>query len=223
MKSRESFPWSVLYNFMKKKVQFGCGLCAPAGWLNFDCSPTLKIERMPVIRHVVRHKLFPLSVCYGDIVRGLPLTEGGVDLVYCSHVLEHLAFNDVKVALRNTLRILKPGGVFRMVLPDLEFYIHQYQMDPLEDRANNFLRRSLLGVEQRPEGILSKLKNMYGNSKHLWMWDFEAMRIQLEKAGFTAVRRAVYRDSKISDFIEVEEEGRWTDCLGIECVRPENS
>ncbi|HEX8242224.1 MAG TPA: hypothetical protein VF541_01965 [Longimicrobium sp.] len=28
-------------------AQYGCGPCAPAGWRNFDASPTLRLQRLP--------------------------------------------------------------------------------------------------------------------------------------------------------------------------------
>jgi len=41
--------------------------------------------------------------------------------VYASHVLEHLALDEFHRAIENTMRILEKGGVFRLVVPDLEW------------------------------------------------------------------------------------------------------
>ena len=103
-------------------VQYGCGLSAPEGWLNYDASPRLRLERNflagPVVAKVFG-RLFPPGTQFGDVVAGLPVASGAVDGVYCSHILEHLASEDVDYALVETMRILKPGGVFRLVVPDL--------------------------------------------------------------------------------------------------------
>src|SRR4051812_43659884 len=104
-------------------VQYGCGLSAPESWRNFDASPTLRLQRLPVVGrrlHGGGLPLFPSNVEYGDIVRGLPVSPGSCRGVYCSHVLEHLALADFRTALRNTRAILRDGGIFRFVLPDLE-------------------------------------------------------------------------------------------------------
>src|SRR5687767_6441655 len=104
-------------------VQFGCGLSAPDGWLNFDSSPTLRAQRLPLIGSAIARASdtrFPEAVRYGDIVTGLPVADGSCKGVYASHVLEHLALEDMRTALRNTWKILEPGGVFRLVVPDLE-------------------------------------------------------------------------------------------------------
>ncbi len=64
------------------------------------------------------------------------------------------------------------------------------------------------------------LKQRFGGSKHLWMWDYKALEFELRSAGFADVRRAVFGDSADPMFAEVEQPERWTNCLGIECRRP---
>ena len=86
-------------------VQYGCGLCAPDGWLNFDASPRLQVERIPGLRFVLRRTvglLFPANARPGDIVAGLPVADRTARGVYCSHVLEHLPRDDLPVALGRT-------------------------------------------------------------------------------------------------------------------------
>src|SRR5688500_9781215 len=109
-------------------VQYGCGLCAPEGWLNFDASPTLRIQRVPGLGLIGRKfgPVFPPQVRYGAICRGLPVAEKSCDGVYCSHVLAHLSLEDCRAALKNTYRILRPGGTFRLVLPDLRVTVEEY-------------------------------------------------------------------------------------------------
>ena len=107
----------------KLYVQYGCGLSAPKEWQNFDASPTLRLQRLPIFGALLKKQLnvvFPKEVRYGDIVKGLPLKENSCSGIYCSHVLEHLALKDFRTALINTYKILKPGGVFRCLVPDLE-------------------------------------------------------------------------------------------------------
>ena len=104
-------------------VQYGCGFSAPAEWVNFDASMTLRWERMPIAGRMFTKNSarFPSNVRCGDIVKGLPISDGSCRGVYASHVLEHLAQEDFHKALENTKRILTGGGLFRLVVPDLEF------------------------------------------------------------------------------------------------------
>src|ERR1700744_65996 len=102
-------------------VQYGSGLWAPVEWTNFDASPALRLQRLPVLGSLgpVRSPKFPANVLYGDIVKGLPVTPRSFRAIYCSHVLEHLSLNDFRVALRNTRTLLQDRGIFRLVVPDL--------------------------------------------------------------------------------------------------------
>ena len=52
-------------------TQFGCGLCAPPRWLNFDASPAIRLQRLPIIGNLVpsgQFGRFPENVKYGSIV-----------------------------------------------------------------------------------------------------------------------------------------------------------
>ena len=208
----------------RKYLEYGCGWAGPApeGWRSFDASPTLRLERLPLIGRFVRknRRRFPANVEFGDIVRGLPVAEASFDGVYCSHVLEHLALADFRTALNNTFRLLKPGGVFRLVVPDLAFLAHRYVNDPSPDAAHKFMEATNLGSRRRERGAVGFAVAWFGHSRHLWMWDFEAMREELRRAGFTELRKARIGDAEDPAFREVEDEGRWENCLGMECKRP---
>jgi SAM-dependent methyltransferase len=208
---------------MKNKlyVQYGCGWSAPEGWRNFDASPTLRFERLPLVGklYTKNKERFPDNVEYGDIVKGLPIEFESCDGIYCSHVLEHLSLEDFRIALKNTYAYLKPGGIFRMVLPDLEFSINKYINDRSPEAAMNFLEETYLGVKTRDRGIKGLLYSLLGNSRHLWMWDYRSLSKELEDVGFMEIRRARYKDSKDPSFMFVDEFGRWEDCLGIECMK----
>src|SRR5437870_3987776 len=104
-------------------LHYGCGVFEAPGWYNWDASPTLRLQRLPLVGAVFRKWLpphFPASVHFGDIVHGLPLQPDSCEAIYCCHVLEHLALEDLRSALHNTHRYLKVGGIFRLVVPDFE-------------------------------------------------------------------------------------------------------
>src|SRR4051794_31878603 len=135
-------------------VQYGCGLCAPEGWRNFDASPTLRARSVPVLGRLAnRLTPFPATARYGDILAGLPVADQSVDGVYCSHVLEHLSQEDCRRALTNTYRILKPGGRFRLVMPDLRWLVDRYLADGTANAAGKLVKESLLGEDTRPRGL----------------------------------------------------------------------
>ena len=213
---------------MEKKgklyVQYGCGLSAPESWTNFDVSPSLIIQKIPVLGNLVKKRLdivFPKNVRHGNIIKGLPVADNSCDGLYCSHTLEHLSLDDFRTALRNSYRILKPGGLFRCVVPDLEYAARTYlkDMQAGDNLASiDFVgRNTLLGQKTRPRGIKNQVKSIWGNSRHLWMWDNQSLSEELAKAGFQNIKRAKFNDSEDPNFKLVEDAGRFENAVAIEC------
>jgi len=210
---------------MSRHVQYGCGLSAPDKWKNYDSSPTLKIQRMPLVGSLVKSRLnvvFPDAVMYGDIVTGLPEEANSCDGVYCSHILEHLSLDDFRKALKNTYVILKTGGIFRCVVPDLEVLARNYvnELDRNDNTASlKFIEGSLLGLKQRPRGFKSVVASVFGNSHHLWMWDSRSLSEELKAAGFRNVRPCKFNDSPDKMFSLVESEDRFHYAVALECSK----
>jgi hypothetical protein len=89
-------------------VNLGCGATIHPAWVNLDLSP-----------------LHP-SVTRWDARRGLPFAGGVVDACYASHVLEHMDCDQGSRLLAECFRVLKPGGIARIVIPDLEVIARLY-------------------------------------------------------------------------------------------------
>lgn len=147
--------------------------------MNFDNSPTLRIERIPVLGKILgqlagNEQRFPVAVRYGDICKGLPVRDGTVKGVFASHVLEHISFEDFRLALANTYRMLASGGIFRLIVPDLEARARVYLREierKSPDAAIGFMRMAHLGVENTPRTLVQRARQMFGGFAHLWMWD----------------------------------------------------
>jgi SAM-dependent methyltransferase len=205
------------------KLQIGAGLDGPPGWINLDASPSLRLQRLPLVGGLLRRvapPAFSRNVSPGDVTRGLAFADGAAGIVYTSHMLEHLPAREFDVALREIHRVLAPGGRFRSVLPDLEFEARRYLASDAPDRASEFMRATLLGVEQRERGLVPALRAWLGNSAHKWMWDYVSISDHLARAGFVDIRRATVGDSVEPAFSDVENPERWQDCLGFECRKP---
>ena len=206
-------------------VQYGCGISAPTKWKNFDISPTLRIQKFPIIGGLIKRKLhveFPNNVLYGDIINSLPINDNSCDGVYCSHVLEHLSLDDFRIALKNTYRMMKTGAIFRCVVPDLEWAAKKYleELDNGDKKASiGFINNTLLGIKQRPRGIKGLMKSFFGNSHHLWMWDNKSLSLELEKVGFKEIRQCKFNDCEDVMFQLVEEERRFVNAVSIECKK----
>ena len=96
------------------RVNVGCGRVWHPDWVNLDHRPA-----SPEIRRF-------------DLRQPLPFADATVDAVYASHVLEHLDRAEGRKLLAECRRILKPGGIVRIVVPDLEelcrFYLRQLSL-----------------------------------------------------------------------------------------------
>lgn len=91
-----------------KLVNIGCGAVFHSAWINLDIKST-----SPDV------KIF-------DIRRGLPFSSSEIDACYSSHVLEHLTPSQAGKLLAECFRVLRPKGIIRIVVPDLESIVRSY-------------------------------------------------------------------------------------------------
>ena len=209
---------------MKKYVQYGCGLSAPKEWINYDASPTLVLQKIPFISIFLHlNTKFPTNVKYGDIVKGLPIDDNSCDGLYCSHTLEHLSLYDFRSALKNSIKILKKGGIFRCIVPDLEYAANLYLDELKAGKTSASLKfistTTMLGVEKRSMGLKGLIVSFLGNSKHLWMWDYKSLEMELKNVGFNSIRKCEYNDCNDEMFKYVEEESRFRNSVAFECFK----
>lgn len=91
------------------RLHFGCGPQARPGWINQDRRPHPGVD----------------LVC--DLRRGLPLAGGTLEAAAGIHVLQDLGWGDIPPLLAELRRVLRPGGVLRLALPDLDRAIDAYR------------------------------------------------------------------------------------------------
>src|SRR5262249_7286246 len=92
-----------------RRLHFGCGRITPAGWINADIRPGEGVD-----------------LCC-DILARIPLDDDRIDYISSQHALQEIKVVDQIRALRELRRVLKPGGVLRLVLPDLDRAIEAYR------------------------------------------------------------------------------------------------
>ena len=93
---------------MKTYLNLGCGERFHPDWVNLD----LAAGRSNVISH--------------DLVKGIPFAAESVDVVYHAALFEHIRRDDAANFLREIHRVLKPGGIVRIGVPDLEEICRTY-------------------------------------------------------------------------------------------------
>ena len=108
-------------------LNFGAGDPVP-GWLNLDSSPFYLfprfVHRMIDIVRVSTRSNFFLNADYKFHLfapnRRLPVKDAAIDIIYCSHVIEHLPAESLKHLFDEFHRVLKHNGIVRIIVPDLE-------------------------------------------------------------------------------------------------------
>lgn len=176
-----------------RRLNWGCGTDPEPGWVNSD------IKEAPGI---------DISA---DIRAGLPLDDASLDYVVGIHSLPELAYPDVATALRELHRVLRPDGVLRLALPDLERAIRAY----LDGDAGYFLIpdddvRSL-------GGKLVVQLTWYGYSRTMFTFDF--VEELLYAAGFRRVERCSYRQTSSPHPGIIELDNREGESLFVEAYK----
>lgn len=105
-----------------KLVNIGCGNTWHSDWINLDISPV-----SPEIKRL-------------DVKNGLPFLNESVNACYSSHIVEHLSKVETTNFFAECYRVLVPGGVIRIVVPDLELIVREY-LRVLEAVVNGDYRR----------------------------------------------------------------------------------
>lgn len=215
------------------RVNLGCGQSPTPGWVNFDSSPSVRlaaITQSPAVLSVARGWLLSQdqldfiacirkhSIAYGDVVRGLPLATGSCRVVYASHVMEHLLAHEVRRFLKEIYRILAPGGIVRLVVPDLQIYIDAYQSSSDADQ----LIRSLNFFPPNHSSRLHRwLTAVAGNrTLHRWVYNDASLRRTLADAGYANPTKLMPGETTIPEPGMLNLRERAWESLYMEASRP---
>ena len=152
-----------------RRLNWGCDFCCPPGWINSDRkeSPGIDIS------------------C--DILDGLPLDTGSIDYAVSIHALPEVSYPDLVPVLKELRRVLRPNGVLRLGLPDLERAIQAY----LRQDSSYFLIPDEEAMSLGAKFVVHLI--WYGYTRTLFTHDF--MEEHLYKAGFTRVDRWAYGET----------------------------
>jgi SAM-dependent methyltransferase len=66
------------------------------------------------------------NVVAANLLKGIPFPDCSYDVVYHSHLLEHLPKENSLKFVKECFRVLKPGGIIRIVVPDFENMVNEY-------------------------------------------------------------------------------------------------
>jgi SAM-dependent methyltransferase len=203
------------------KLNLGCGGQVVEGWTNVDYALGARLATTPLLGQTVRRlKLFQLEwnpkIHIHDLTKPLPWEDDSVDSCYTSHTVEHLSRDEGSRLVREAFRVLKPGGVLRVVVPDLRAIVDRYLSGGLA--ADHFVED--LGVLYGPaKQGLARLLAPVVEFPHKCMYDSATMRRVLQSAGFVARCRPPF-ESDIVDIRSIEISDRTVDAVIVEGNKP---
>jgi len=180
------------------QVNIGCGATPTVGWLNFDNSFCVRWVKIPIIPKILYKMRFFgkdsmqfIKVCrsnninYCDAREKLPFKNNSVDVIYSCHMIEHLDRDEVGLFLNEAFRVLKSGGIIRLVVPDLRKEIIDYLN---HGDADKFISQSLM-AQNNPKTFLQKLRLLlFGFRNHLWLYDSNSLKRLILSHGFGNIK-----------------------------------
>lgn len=213
------------------RVNLGCGQTPTRGWVNFDNSFSVRLARAPRVlvrclanlRVLGRQQIDFIDfarlhgVEFGDATRGLTLADGAVEVLYTSHMLEHLDRDKASIFLQEAMRLLCKGGVLRIAVPDIRKQVDAYLAS---GDADAFIDGSRLCVPM-PRGFFGKVRAVVvGARHHQWMYDGSSLSKLLEGHGFVDVAVVRPGETRIKNPGELNLHERVAESVYVEATKP---
>ena len=197
------------------KLHIGAFDVVHDGWLNTDVTPHMAIARVPGLAAGLR-RAGRLSderwaahrdgtfrrLHYLDLTQPLPFDDGAFEAAFGSHVLEHLTPGEADGVLRELHRVLRPGGIVRISVPDLDRVVAEYDAGAPDE--------FLFGMWQGRDRSTSR-------HRHWWLYNERSLGELLTSTGFTDVRRESFRNGRCPDVERIDSR---PESLFMEGARP---
>lgn len=179
---------------MEKKLHLGCGDKIIPGFINVD-----------------KRRLPGVDIADCDVSNLSMIEKSSVDLIYSCHVLEHFPRPKTFSVLLEWNRVLKPGGVLRVAVPDWDATVEIYRRT--QDYEN--LLNWIYGGRE------------YAENSHYRQFNFAGLKTLLIEAGFKRVRKYDWTQTEhahIDDFSKaymphMDKENGVLMSLNIECIK----
>ena len=146
------------------RLDLGAGDATRPGWVSLDITDHCDL--------------------FWDLRNGIPFPTGTVDVVYSSHLLEHMPYEAGQQVLQESLRVLKAGGLLSICVPNARLYIDAYLGAAPLSEDHDFWEPAL--VSRSGIDLLNYVAYMGG--EHACMFDEPSLLARLERAGFTDAR-----------------------------------
>lgn len=209
------------------KLNLGCGSVRPSGWINTDSSLNANLQRIPVLKNLVTSyfktvKYNSSNFVYMNLNTRWKYAADSVDVVYASHLFEHLTIRSADLMLKESYRALKPGGIIRIVVPDL-YKICKHYVTELEKGNTKASEYAMWAINMHREGQYKNLnffKKLFFEwqgypHQHKFMYDEFSLRDKISRAGFVDILSQEYGKSHYLGAAISDVEGKTESYLSV--------
>lgn len=181
-------------------VNIGSSTAGMPEWINIDGYPSSGVDIVADVRHRI------------------PLANGCARRIFTEHLVEHLDYDhDVPGFFLECLRLLEPGGVLRVVVPDGEMYVRAYAEGTWEALvAVSPAYTHAPGITTRMEVLNLHLRQ---GMQHRFSYDAETLIGAVARAGFVNVIRSEFGRSRDAQ-LAIDSPARASASLYVEATKP---
>lgn len=175
-------------------LNVGCGDKSHPGCVNIDYRWTPGID-----------------VCWDITKKAYPFPDERFEGIYTEHCLEHIPYDSCRRNLVEFRRILKPGGILRVVIPDGELYLDLYARKKTDKSV-------MMPYGENEATAMISVNRIFRAHRHLFIYDFETFGMLLEEAGFRNITRVKFMQGSDSRLL-MDSAEREIESLYIEAQR----
>jgi predicted SAM-dependent methyltransferase len=173
------------------KLHLGCGNVYKEGWINIDLGQKADLKL--------------------DLRRRLPLANNSATIIYGEHFFEHIDFQEPALdVLKDYFRILEPGGVLSLVVPDMEMVLKAYVLSGSESYYE-------AQKKWHPDWCVTQMDHVNHNfrqeGEQKYSFDYETLHYYLQLTGFDNIHRRDYDPT-------LDREDRIVGSLYVNCNKP---
>jgi len=147
-----------------------------------------------------------------NVLEGLPFAGDSVDFVYSEHFIEHLPKHGAKRFLTDVFRILKPGGVHRILTPDLRGCVDVFLSGTWPEI--DWTRKHKI---ETSADYLNHTMRLWG---HQFLFDKETLFKFAEEAGYAEMTWEKLNESRFIDLQNIDTRPK---SIILDAVKPKNS
>jgi SAM-dependent methyltransferase len=196
-----------------KGINLGSSTDNPPGWMGISGGITIFFVNLPSL---FLRMAYPFSkrskkqsfsefhrkikngkVIHHNLFYGLPFDNNSVPNIFSSHFMEHLTYDSAKFVLQESYRVLKPGGLLRILVPSLDT-----EVERMKEAITSYQQGDIAPVQKFMSEPYEELHDPF--SHHRYMYNIPALMKICNEAGFNIVKEMQPGEGRFPDLTLLE-------------------